>query len=219
MEPNQPEKLWREMLTDQVWQQLEEETREHLKCAGLVHSLLLRYPNRDKDWAAVGVELILAAEIEMNRKLVAPFFKWLVHEELTRVDALLSRADLKGGRGEALSILQQIRNGKAIETRLNSPMDWISRAFSNSGSEQTGNCASGDGSAEQELLELLREFFNCSVCDPMTGFLQDLNQKLSLFIRGREEILRAESVNHEKVLGLTWLTVWLFINLTKSAAT
>jgi carbamoyltransferase len=84
---------------------LESGARDLMMTAGFTHCAMAKYPRQAKDWSAIAVTLIAAAERELNAKLVAPLVRSMAARPLTAFlapQADFARALAAARAGEAL---------------------------------------------------------------------------------------------------------------------
>jgi carbamoyltransferase len=90
MEPENAVRPISDMMSREAWQALEEGTRSHLRAAGMINSLFMRYGGR-RDWVCAMVEIFEAIQEEMQAKLVRPFLKWELSRGYVEGDDRASR--------------------------------------------------------------------------------------------------------------------------------
>lgn len=195
------ENFWREMLPDRAWENLDKETQECMITAGLAYCLLTKYPDRKKDWTAAGVEVLKAAEIELNKKLVAPFASWLCNQRASELDELLSGA----GRATQDSWLQSLKRIRKSNGKLNGsmiPVGSICWAFSNAYGSEPQEQVLNPKSYQEQLLGLLSQFACCSKDQGRKEFFRLIGEQSAGINVARRESLSADFLDRNKVADL-----------------
>jgi carbamoyltransferase len=194
------------------WQSLDKATRACMITAGLAHSLLTRYPHREKDWTAVQVVVLKAIEIELNIRLIAPFGSWLANHRVIEVDDLISSAGPKM-QAPWLRFLETVRgkNKKPDDMRL--PIGSICWAFSKANGSTHHNQALDVQPYQQSLLKLLEQYGSDSQSPGLEKLLKSIGELMETISIARRECLSTESLGRYKTIDLIekvqWLVSWM----------
>jgi len=168
---------------------LDSGARDFVMTAGYAYCAMAKYPRQAKDWSAVAVTLIAAAERELNAKLVAP---------LVRAMAIQGRtAALTPHAGFAPAIAAAKRTGEALPSV---PLAAVRRL---------------EGSAGSPAAHLVPVFLGLSPGPEATAMLQPFWALLETIESATITVLTQESVGRSQIGELGQPLAMLFAGLNE----
>lgn len=205
-------RFWQELLSEEVWQALADETRTFLVNTRFLYSNLVKHSNRNVDWMSVTAELILAMVHEMNHKLIHGFVEWIGTDTRVRLQSLRSNPRGSLEEEEWLKVIDGVGGEPSVGSRHSLSLGVLSWSLNGLSSGDPG----GQGAFQGEILTTLREFVGHLESRSKEELFKELPQRASLIVGTRDSCLRrGQSSGRNQVEGLLPGIQWLLPKLAE----
>jgi carbamoyltransferase len=218
LDPGNVEKLMVRTSFEQIWQYLGEETRTHLIRGGQVFQLLTKYPGRNKDWMAVGVEFIKALQLELQEKLMKPFASWAKLKKGVDLEFLFPQTDAGSSTNVRLPDMVHASQSGTGESNYRIPLGRISWLLNTLNAGQQFGQGGNKHPNQEALSELLRDFAGGLQDKAGIEFLNELQKRIAFIVAALNISLQAELLPRDRVTELLDELVGIIYRLCQFAA-